>query len=93
MSYKALLYKLKNEAQTFFSQDGSIYYSKEEEKIQKGTFNQTHQKLSKEAKKLINYHYVQTPFIYDKKALEPLEKIRSLCQKHNIKLYTFLTPA
>ena len=92
MSYKSLRNQLSNQPQTFFEDDGSINYYLKDQKIADGTYDQSSKKFTNAAKSMILNNYINTPFIYEKKALAPLQEIKKLCEQHNIELYAFLTP-
>jgi hypothetical protein len=92
LSLKALKNSFKNEPQTYFKPDGSIHHSVDEESINKGTFDHSYQHFQIMAQGMIEHDYLDNIFTYESKALEPLKKIKQLCDQHHIQLFPFITP-
>ncbi|RLA72315.1 MAG: hypothetical protein DRG24_03335 [Epsilonproteobacteria bacterium] len=92
MSYKAFKNRLQETPQTFFNPDGSINYFKRDQEIEAGEFNLTSSYFAQQATNTIRLNFIDSPFIYETKAMQPLHKIKALCVKNGIILYPFLTP-
>lgn len=93
ISLKALRNQLNKQSQTYFTNDGTIHYSVNENAIRLGKFDHSPAHFHQLSKQTIQSDYINQPFTYDKKALDPLKKIKLLCDQHHIKLYPFITPA
>ncbi len=92
ISLKSFLYALENKSQIYFESDGSIRYPIKEESIKNKTFDHSTKHFDKLAKDTFYNDYLHNPFTYKEQALYPLKQIKTLCNKHNIQLYPFITP-
>lgn len=92
ISFKTLKNAIEDQPQTYFMPDGSIYYYQEEQDIKKRIFNHSYNYFKNISKEAIAGNFIQNPFTYEEKALEPLKQIKLLCNQHHVKLYTFITP-
>jgi len=92
ISLKTLQNSLKHQPQSFFDEDGTLNYFLDEQSIKEKTFNHSYDHFKKISQEAIEGIYIQNPFIYETKALEPLRQIKILCDQHHIKLYPFITP-
>lgn len=92
ISFKTLQNSLKHQPQSFFDEDGTLIYFLDEQSIKEKTFNHSYNHFKKISQEAIKGIYIQNPFIYEPKALEPLQRIKAICDQHHIKLYPFITP-
>lgn len=92
ISFKTLKNSLSNQPQTYFKDDGSIYYFQDEQAIKNNTFDHTIRHFQHTSKEAIEGNFIQNPLTYEPKALEPLRHIKALCDQHHIQLNTFITP-
>lgn len=92
ISFKALRNQLSRQPQTYFMPNGMIRYSVEENRIGAGTFDHSPAHFHYLSKQKLQDDYISQPFSYEAKALEPLKRIKSLCDRYHIKLYPFITP-
>lgn len=92
ISFRALRNQLMKQPQTYFTQNGMIRYSVEEKAIESGTFDHSSAYFNRLSRQKLQDDYINQPFNYEAKALEPLNRIKSLCVQHRIKLYSFITP-
>lgn len=92
ISFETLLNRLKEEPKTHFRNDGSIVYTQEEKAIKSGTFDHSYTHFTQISQEAVEGNFVQNPFTYKSKALEPLRQIKTLCDQHHVKLYPFITP-
>lgn len=92
ISFKTLKNSLLSQPQTYFKDDGSIYYHQDEEKIKNKTFDHSKEHFKQISFEAIEGNFVQHPFEYDTQALKPLREIKILCDRNHIKLYSFITP-
>ena len=91
-SIKALRNAITHEPQTYFRADGSIHYSVNEQSIKVGTFDHSNRHFKEMSYGYIQNNYLDNNFTYESKALNPLKKIKILCDHHHIQLYSFITP-
>ncbi len=92
ISFKVLQNVFFKRPQTYFKADGSIYHFQDEQNIRNKTFNHTKSHFKTISIDAIEGNFVQHPFVYEEKSLEPLRQIKALCDQHHIKLYPFITP-
>ncbi|MFA5216009.1 hypothetical protein [Sulfuricurvum sp.] len=92
MSYKVLKNLLKDQPQVYFETDGSIRFYPEEQLIRKGTFDHSYKHFKQISQEAVEGNFIQHPFTYEAKALEPLKKMKMLCDQHHVRLVAFITP-
>lgn len=91
-SLKSSKNALLDEPQTYFKANGTIDYYQNEREIREGTYDQTAHHFHEMAYGSIQHDYIDTPFEYQKEALQPLREIQKLCDAHHVALYPFITP-
>lgn len=92
ISFKTFVNYWKHQPQSYFEEDGSINHYLDEQAIKSGTFDHSYQHFKEISKEAVDANFIQNPFIYETKALQPLKQIKKLCDQHHIKLYPFITP-
>lgn len=92
MAVKSLKNSITNKPETFFEPNGSINYSRDDQKIAAGTFDFSQKKYQKFANSIYKERFVDLPYVYTSKSLEDLRKIKHLCDKYHIKLIVFIPP-
>lgn len=92
ISFKVLKNLFTKQPQTYFKTDGSIYHFQDEQDIKNHRFDHSRSHFQKISADAINSNFVQHPFAYESRSLEPLRQIKKLCDQHHIKLYSFITP-
>lgn len=92
ISFKALRNQLFDQPQTYFTKDGIIRYIVKENAIRSTTFEHSPANFINLSKQKLQNDYIIQPFSYERKAIEPLQQIKGLCDWHHVKLYAFITP-
>lgn len=92
ISVKALRNQLMEQPQTYFTPNGMIQYSADENAIRSGTYDHSSTSFNRLSRQKLQDDYLNHPFSYETKALEPLKKIKSLCDRYHVELYAFITP-
>lgn len=91
-SIKTLNNTIQNKLQINFAFDGSIRYYPEEQAIKEGIFDHSNRHFHEMAHENVQKDYIDNSFVYESKALDPLKKIKTLCDLHHVQIYPFITP-
>lgn len=91
-SFKVLKNLFRHQPQVHFETDGSIRFSPEEQAIANGTFDHSYKHFTEISKEAVEGNFIQNPFKYEAKALEPLKQIKTLCDQHHVQIFAFITP-
>lgn len=92
ISLKALYYQIRQMPQTYFLPNGSIHYTQKEQEIANHAYDQSKHTFHHLSQGMVQGDYIHQPFTYNSDALAPLRQIKMLCDKHQIKIYPFITP-
>jgi hypothetical protein len=74
ISFKVLKNRILHQPQTYFENDGSIYYFQDEQDIKNKRFNHSSSHFKQISIEAIENSFIQHPFSYEEQALYPLKK-------------------
>ena len=92
LSYKSLKNQFQDTPQTFFNKDGSINYYNNDKLIKNNKYDFSKQRFEEASKSFVQNNLINDPFIIEEKVFTILREIKKLSEKHNFKLYVFITP-
>lgn len=92
ISLKTVNNFLKNEPQAYFNDDGSINHYVDEQAINNGTYDLSYPHFTTLSHEAVEGNFIQNPFTYAPKALEPLKEIKALCDQYHVRVFAFITP-